>query len=172
VMSGGSYRYVSGALGNIHVRGRELAAQLLPGWRFIRGKTELKLFAGLDLQDHRLSPDDPSSGLRGRDVGARFSFDLWSEPTAQTMLAADGSVSTIVTSYSVRAAAGWRLGEMFWLGPETQRFASDGYKQSRFGFHVTGLRTGNIEWSAASGYAHDSDSRSGAYFRPGISARR
>jgi len=172
LISGGSYRYMSGALGNAEVIGRELTAQLLAGWRFIRGKTEFKLFAGLDMQDHRLSPDDPSSRLRGGDTGLRVAFDLWSEPTPLTMLAADGSISTIVNSYSARIAGGWRFNERFWLGPEAQHFASDGYKQTRFGIHVTGFHTGDFEWSAAGGFARDSDARTGAYVRLGVSIRR
>jgi Cellulose biosynthesis protein BcsS len=65
VMSGGLYRYDSGAPG-AQVTGREFVAQLLPGWRFKREQLEVKVFVGLDLQDHLLSPDDPSSGLQRR----------------------------------------------------------------------------------------------------------
>src|SRR5689334_22696389 len=34
VISGGDYNYISGALGGTVVQGRELKAELLPGWRF------------------------------------------------------------------------------------------------------------------------------------------
>jgi hypothetical protein len=107
-ISGGEYNYISGALGGAEVQGRELKAELLPGWRFKWDKTELKVLAGLDLQNHQLSPDDPGSKLRGNDVGLRVAFDFWTEPTPLTMFAADGSVSTIVNSYSARVAYGWR----------------------------------------------------------------
>src|SRR5262249_31438679 len=33
MLGGGVYRYTSGALGNVNVRGEELAGALLPGWR-------------------------------------------------------------------------------------------------------------------------------------------
>jgi hypothetical protein len=172
MLSGGSYRYIAGALGGVEVTGREMTAQIMPGWRFKFGPTELKVFAGLDLQNHRLMPDDPGSALRGNDVGLRAAFELWSEPSAQSMLAADGSVSTIVNSYSARAAAGWRVFGLFYAGPELQAFASDGYAQQRLGLHVTAFKTGALEWSAATGYARDSDRRSSAYVRFGISTRR
>jgi hypothetical protein len=145
VISGGSYRYISGAPGNTQVKGRELTTQLLGGWRFIRGKTELQLFAGLDLQNHQLTPDDPSSGLRGGDAGVRVAVDLWSEPTPQTMITADSSLSSIITSYSLRAATGWRVSDLFYVGPEAQTFAADGYLQLRFGIHATGFKTGDFE---------------------------
>ncbi len=142
VMSGGLYRYNSGALGDVQVTGRELVAQVLPGWRFKRERLEVKVFAGLDLEDHRLVPDDPSSRLRGSDVGARAAVDIWYEPTPATMLAADGSISTIITNYSARIAYGWHAFDLFYLGPEAQAFACDGYRQLRFGVHLTSFKTG------------------------------
>lgn len=170
-ISGGSYRYWSGALG-AEVTGRELVAQVLPGWRFKRDRLELKVFAGLDLEDHRLSPDDPSSHLRGNDVGLRLAADLWDEPTPATMFAADGSISTIIASYSARIAYGWRAFDRFYIGPEAQMFASDGYRQLRFGAHVTGFKTGRFEWSAAAGWSDDSDRRTSLYVRLGVLTRR
>jgi hypothetical protein len=172
LLSGGAYRYLSGALGNTEVRGRELTAQFLPGWRFKNDIIELKLFAGLDIEDHKLSPDDPSSGLRGEDTGARFAFELWSEPVKGGMFAADGSVSTIGHSYSLHAATGLRVFDRFYTGPETGAFASGGYHQYRFGLHLTGAKSDAAEWSAAAGWATDDDDRSGAYMRLGVIVRR
>lgn len=172
VLSGGFYTYNSGALGNTDVTGRELAAQILPGWRFKQGTLEVKLFAGLDLENHRLSPDDPSSGLRGGNVGLRTAAEVWYEPTPLTMIAADGSVSTIIGSYSARAAYGWRLNNKAYVGPEVQTFASDGYRQWRVGAHLTGLKTKDAEWSFGAGFAEDSSHRSGPYVRLGVAARR
>ena len=172
IMSGGMYRYNSGALGDVEVTGRELIAQVLPGWRFKGDRLELKVFAGLDLENHRLVPDDPASRLRGGDVGARAAIDLWYQPTPDTMLAADGSVSTIATNYSARIAYGWRLFDLFYLGPEAQAFACEGYEQVRFGVHLTSFKTDEVEWSGAIGWSSDSDHRASAYVRLGVLTRR
>ena len=86
--------------------------------------------AGSTCRTTGCSPDDPSSRLRGGAVGLRTAIDLWYEPTADTMLAADGSISTIITSYSARIAFGWRAFDLFYVGPEAQAFACDGYGQS------------------------------------------
>lgn len=172
VLSGGIYRYTSGALGNRGVTGRELTAQFTPGWRFKFGRSEFKIFAGADLQSHKLWPDDPSSGLRGGTIGARASFDVWTEPTPQTMFAADGSISTISRmNYSARIAAGWRMFDMFYLGPEAQAYSSEDYRQRRLGLHITGLRINEAEWSAAAGWARDTDNRAGLYVRIGVLTR-
>ena len=93
-------------------------------------------------------------------------FELWYEPTPNTMLVADASVSTIGASYNARAALGWRVFERYYLGPEVQGFAAgDNYRQVRAGVHVTGFKTKAIEWSAGLGWANDSDDRDGLYGR-------
>lgn len=172
LISGGTYRYTSGALGNARVTGTETVGQFLPGWQFKSGTLELKVFAGLDLEEHHLSPDDPSSGLHGHDTGVRGAFDLWYEPVPRMMVAADGSLSSIVGTYSARGALGWRAFDFAYIGPEVQTYACDGYRQIRFGVHLTGFKTGQFEWSLAAGWARDSDAHTGAYGRIGVMMRR
>ena len=59
LFGGGIYHYVSGASCNAEVRGTELAAAILPGWRFVRNGVSITMFLGCnDFQQHRLSPDD------------------------------------------------------------------------------------------------------------------
>jgi len=169
IASGGSYNYLSNSL--CEVTGRAFVAQIMPGWTFKRGMLELKVFAGLDAQHHRLMPDDPGSKLRGGDVGLRAAFELWIEPTRDSMISLDGSVSTIAHGYDISAATGWRLFNRFYVGPEGKIFASDGYTQRRIGAHITALKLGGLEYSAGTGYARDSDERDGAYFHFGVGRR-
>jgi len=173
VFGGGSYRYASGALGNTEVQGHELAVAVQPGWRFVRDNLTVTVFLGYDFQQHRLTPDDPSAGLRGNYHGVRASFELWYQPTPWSMIAADGGVSSIGPGYNIRLATGLRAFEAFFVGPEVQAFGADSnYKQVRAGVHVTGFRTGPIEWSAGTGWALDTDHHSGAYAKLGILTRR
>jgi hypothetical protein len=170
VISGGAYR--AGTFGNAQVTGRELGVVVTPGWKFKQGPLEIKLFAGLDLRDYRLSPDDPSAGLRGSHVGAQGAVDLWYEPTPATMVAADASISSIGKNASARAAFGWRFLDLFYLGPEAQTFACNDYRQYRLGLHATAFKTEAVELSGAVGWATDSDRRTGAYGRVGLLARQ
>jgi hypothetical protein len=170
LLSGGLYRYNAGDLGNDEVVGAELMLQALPGFRVTRNHFEAKVFFGPEYENHRLWPDDPGNRLRGPAFGLRVAVDLWDEPTSTTMLAADASLST-VGSYSARAAFGWRVLDQFYTGPETQVYGGDGYSQWRVGLHITSLKTGDAEWSAAGGWAFDSDSRSGPYLRLGFMQR-
>ena len=173
MFGGGTYRYISGALNDAEVSGRLLTAAVLPGWRFVRGKLIVIVYAGLDVQNHKLTPDDLSASLRGSYAGLRGNIELWYEPTPSTMIAADGMISTIDTTYNARAAFGWKIFDRYYLGPEVQGFAAgDNYRQFRVGVHVTGLRTQWIEWSAGLGWATDSDDRDGLYGKLGVLMRR
>jgi len=167
----GVYRYHSGSLGT-EVTARQVTAFALPGWRFTYERLQVTAFAGLDVQEHQLTPDDLASRLRGRLIGVRSGFDLWYEPAPDTMLAADASVSTIGRSFSARLASGWRFFDALYLGPELHALGSDNYRQFRAGIHATGLRTGAIEWAASTGWAGDSDRRGSLYARFGILTRR
>ena len=173
VFGGGTYRYESGFLANAEVFGREFTASVLPGWRFRKDSFILPVFAGLDVQDHRLSPDDPSNKLRGTSAGFRGGFELWYEPNAGTMVSADVFSTMIGPSYSGHAAFGWRVFDRFYLGPEIQAFAYDNsYRQFRAGAHITAFKTETAEWSAGAGWARDSDHREGVYGRVGVLMRR
>ncbi|MGE3990704.1 cellulose biosynthesis protein BcsS [Pseudorhodoplanes sp.] len=169
----GSYQYRSGALDDAVVTGTQFTGFVLPGWRFVHNKTFVTVFAGLDLQHHRTSPYDPGSDLNGGHAGIRGAVEFWHEPTAATMIAADATVTSIGPSFAGRAAFGWRIADAFYLGPEVGGFASrDTYQQFRVGLHITGLRFAWVEWSAAAGWATDSDDRDGYYARIGLHARR
>jgi hypothetical protein len=171
LMNGGVYHYWPGSMPGQEVRGAEWQTQILTGVRIKRGASEMKFFFGPEWQTHWLWPDDPGNKLRGRSFGLRFAAELWCEPTATTLIAGDASLGTIATSHSARLAYGWRVGgelfndNAFYLGPDLQYFHSDGYRQGRFGLHITSMRTGDVEWSAAAGYARDTDGHAGAYVR-------
>jgi len=175
LLSGGLYRYDAHDLGGERVIGVEWLAQVLPGWRIKRGDAELKFFLGPEFQKHVLSPDDPGNRLRGNSLGLRAAFEFWYEPTPSTMIVADLALSSIATSNSVRFGYGWRLlddtlGGVY-VGPEIQYFGADGYRHFRLGAHLTSLKTEDVEWSAAMGWAGDSQSRKGPYLRLNVLKR-
>lgn len=173
LIGAGTYQYRSGALRDALVTGSQVGGFVMPGWRFVSGKTFLTVFGGLDLQHHTTRPHDPGSDLNGGHAGIRGAIELWHEPDALTMIAADASVSSIGPSYTARGALGWRIADAFYLGPEVGGFASrDTYRQFRAGLHITGLRYAWVEWSAAAGWATDSDDRDGFYARIGFHVRR
>jgi Cellulose biosynthesis protein BcsS len=176
LFGGGLYRYVSGSLGGEKVIGAEWMHQAMAGFRIKRGNAEFKYFFGPEWQRHKLWPGDPGNSLAGQNFGLRMAGELWYEPTRDSLIAGDVSVSSIATSHTARLAYGWRVAEELftggvYLGPEAQYFGSDGYRHRRFGLHITSMKTEDTEWSAAAGLARDSDGRSSVYVRLGLAQK-
>ncbi len=78
----GIYRYRSG---DTPITGDVLVFNVMPGWRFKPGNADIAVFAGLDVQHHRLTPDDLSNAARGTHAGLRLGLDFWWEPSAGTI---------------------------------------------------------------------------------------
>jgi hypothetical protein len=169
----GSYQYLSGTLGDTEVTGQQFTGFAMAGYRFVRDKLFVTVFAGVDVQYHMFTPDDPTNNLWGTHAGIRGAIEFWYEPNAQTMWAADISATSVGPSYSGRIAYRWRLFDAFYLGPEAGGFANgDDYRQFRVGLHLTGFRSGAIEWSLACGWLRDTSEREGVYGRIGLIVRR
>jgi hypothetical protein len=170
LLAGGTYLYSGG---NNDFRGAYLLASVLPGYRIKRGDVEIKLFGGLDLQHHGVSPDDPANNLKGNHVGARFNVDVWWEPIpAAMMLTTTLTGSTIGNNFGVRGAAGWKVLDRFWAGPEIEASGDRIYRQYRVGAHITSLKFGEFEWAFGAGYVEDNSHRSGLYGRFSLLTRQ
>jgi hypothetical protein len=171
LLGAGSYQYNSDALGE--VTGIQGTGFAMAGYRFVRDKLFVTVFGGVDVQYHAFIPYDATNSLLGTHVGIRGAMEVWYEPTQLTMWAADVSATSVGPSYSGRVAFGWRLFDAFYLGPEAGAFANgDNYRQFRAGLHLTGLRSGTVEWSLAAGWLRDTSDREGLYGRLGLITRR
>jgi hypothetical protein len=168
-VSGGTERYDAGSKRfNTDI----IRAAPLAGWRLGQGTLELKVFAGPELENRVLTPDVPAAEYRGTHIGARVASELWWEPMPEMMLTSAFSASTNATSHSARAAAGWRVLDRFWAGPEISASSDALSQQVRIGVHLTGFKLDALEWSVAAGYIQDSFHRSGIYGRIGVLTRQ
>lgn len=170
LLNGGKYTYASGDL-HTDISGSMLSAAAMPGWRFARDGLTVSVFAGPVVQDYRLKPDDPGSRLRGLYVGGQFATEVWYQPSANTMAALNGTMASIGPTGSLRAAAGFRLFDAMFVGPESQALWCANFQQYQFGAHVTAFRFNALELSAGSGWSMDSDRRTGPYLRVGVSTK-
>jgi hypothetical protein len=168
-VSGGVERYDTGSR---RFNTTIIRASPLAGRRFSQDKLELKVFAGPELENRVLTPDIPTATFRGTHIGARAAAELWWEPMPEMMLTSAFSASTNAASRSARAAAGWRVLDQFWAGPEISASRDDFNQQVRIGAHLTGFKRAVFEWSAAAGYVTDSYHRSGIYARIGVLTRQ
>ncbi len=168
-LSNGVERYDSGAS---HYRTTILRAAILPGWRFKRGNLEVKVFAGADFERDDYSAVAIGARSYANHFGARVATDLWWEPTPTMMVTSSMAVTTIASGYAARAAAGWRVFNVCWAGPEISISADRFSEQYRIGAHITAARTAMLEWSLGAGYVRDSFRRDGVYGRIGVPTRR
>jgi|SRR5580700_8996538 hypothetical protein len=76
----------------------------MPGWRFSGNRLTVSVFAGPVVQDYRLSPYDPGSKLHGLYVGGQFAAEVWYQPTAETMVAVNGTLASIGPTGSARTS--------------------------------------------------------------------
>ena len=147
-----------------------LRGAVMPGYRLSSGKFELQLLAGFGAEVDTKSANGGAASWRVK-LGPQIAADVWWEPSRAWMLQASLSATTIDNGFSARAAAGWRLFERFWIGPEFT-FSHDLFRrQHRFGAHLTGLRSDEYEWSIAAGHVRDSYDRQGVYGRIGVVIR-
>jgi hypothetical protein len=168
-VSGGAERYDAGSRRfNTNI----IRAAPLAGWRLSQGTLELKVFAGPELENRVLTPDIPTAAYRGTQLGARVAAELWWEPMPEMMLTSAFSASTNAASHSARAAAGWRVLDQFWAGPEISASGDEFSQQVRIGAHLTGFKLAPFEWSVAAGYVTDSFGRNGVYGRIGMLTRQ
>ncbi len=143
---------------------------VMAGLKFSGNRADLQFLVGYEVQADFLLVNGRLATPRAQ-FGTRFTTDVWWEPTASLMLQTSLSGTTIDNAISTRGAAGWRLFDRFWIGPEVARSSDWFSTQTRFGAHLTGLRTGDYEWSFAAGHIEDSFHRDGIYARIGVLLR-
>ena len=148
---------------------QSLRTAVMPGYRINRPGFEISAYAGLEGLARVPLPYTKTSRLT-YEFGMRLSADIWWEPRDAVMMSANLAMSTVEASIYGRLASGVRIMNV-WAGPEISAATDIFSQQYRAGLHVTGLRYGPYEFSAATGYAFDSYGRSGMYGRLGVSLR-
>ena len=131
MFGGGEYRYISGALGSIDVVAGATRRQQHARLAVHPQRLHCTVFAGLDYQDHRLTPDDPSAGLRGELFRPAYGSRALVRADAVHHDCGGWRRSRPSDRATTRASpVGWRIFGRYYLGPEVQGFAAgDNYQQ-------------------------------------------
>lgn len=147
----------------------ELHAGLGYEWRL--GDTFLALSAGPEVEA-RYRETRQARSFQQR-AGLRLQADLWATPAESWIVQAGAYAVTIDRGrYGGRLAAGWRLIEAFYLGPEIEGYREQDYRKLRLGLHLTGLRLLGLHWRLAGGVQKTSDEKAGAYVTLGLVWKR
>ena len=131
-----NYDYESDAVPGGLVNGDFYQASLLLGYQWMRDNVSVELGAGVDYQNTKLSPDDPTAEVKGTEVGFRAAGGLTFSDDNGLSLETLGSYSTAFDSYWVRSRFGVDCGR-FEIGPEALAFGSEGYDARRLGGFVS-----------------------------------
>ncbi len=109
--------------------GRAWQGDIMIGYQWVRQQFDMALYAGLDMQNHRISPDQPISEnpVQGSETGFKVAFELESHKHTGMphYYAVEGAYSTAFDTYYVLGRLGAnRSGHVFgvegWLlGDET-----------------------------------------------------
>jgi hypothetical protein len=84
-------------------------AEFLVGYHKQLGPWSLKLYGGVTLSQHHISPDDPETVIRGQGLGGKVVLESWWDMTERAWTSLDLSWASLYDSYSARARLGWRL---------------------------------------------------------------
>lgn len=108
------------------------------GYQILRPGLRLAAFAGVEYQDHRLSPFDPTNPVVGTDVGFKIFGDVTLGGGEPVFLNVLGGYSTAFDSYWGRARLGFDLGRVT-IGPEAILGGNESYDAQRVGAFLSVL---------------------------------
>ncbi len=106
------------------------------GYKFSRGPVWGSIFIGVDSQDYDLSPDDPTSRVRGNETGFKVAGDLSTAYGSPIYASIAGNYSTAFDSYWARARVGVHRDRLTW-GPEYAVLGNIDFDAQRVGGFVT-----------------------------------
>ncbi|MGH6825112.1 cellulose biosynthesis protein BcsS [Methyloceanibacter sp.] len=135
----------------------------LLGYQFRSRTLIVKLFAGVEAEDQRISPRDPANSVQGNAVGLKLAAESWLDVSPRWFLSVDASYGTAFQQYWSLARAGYRLGPRFSLGIEGGALGNEEYDAGRGGgflradlhaieLTLSGGFTGNYLEDEPSGY--------------------
>jgi hypothetical protein len=116
--------------------GRGYQGDLMLGYLFTRGQLSGGVFVGVDYQDYKLKPDDPTAQVRGTEVGFAVAANLDGSREGPFYFSLNGKYSTAFESYWGRARVGLNRGR-FTFGPEAIAFGDVEFDAQRLGGFLT-----------------------------------
>ena len=138
VTSLGRYDYSGSVFGNarqgdIEFDGDSLFGSALLGYQLRAGSLFVKLFAGVEAEDHEIQPRDPQNSVQGSKLGARFVAESWYELSPRWVFSLDAAYGTAFEEYWSLARMGYRLRPRLTIGLEGGALGNQEYDAGRAG---------------------------------------
>lgn len=121
----GSYDYRSGGF---ETDADDRIGDVMLGYQIVRGNVSAILYAGMEIRDVELSPDDPTERLRGTETGFKVALDVETDDQAPIYFNLYSTYSTAFDTFAIDGRVGARR-DRFTFGPEASflREAGDDY---------------------------------------------
>jgi len=163
----GEYEYGTrfpGAVGGIPttVDGEITTGEIMGGYQLAGPNTVLKVFAGVQFQDHDLSPNDVRNPVRGGETGAKFQGEIYQNLSESVWASAIGTYSTSFDTYWTRGRLGFEVAPDWSIGPEAGIFGNDRFDQWRVGGFAR-RQFGSNALTLNAGFADDRNEGDSAY---------
>jgi hypothetical protein len=157
----GTYTYESTDVGKVN--GNLLGGAFLFGYEWVFKRASISVYAGGEVVNTTISPNDPNNQAKGTSAGLKLATDFYLTPTNATMIAGVFSYSTNFNSYYGRLKFGMAFANNIYIGPEIGALGDNFFQQWRIGGHVTGIRLGMLQFGAALGFLNDRVRGAGLY---------
>jgi hypothetical protein len=117
------------------VDGELWQVDVMPGYQFVRGNATFGGYAGVDFQQARLSPNDPTNQVNGSATGVKVEGHVYLYADAKQPIEASlaGQYSTAFDTYYAELRVGARLIDKLFVGPDASVDGDTGYDAQRLG---------------------------------------
>lgn len=152
---------VRSAAGRVGVERVKHQAALSAGHQWA-GPVYAAAFVGPEVSQEQVAHDGRLRRVSQPRAGLQAQAEFWANPTPATMLAGTVIAETARTSVWGRAAAGLKVFDAAFVGPELTIYATPTYRETRWGAHVTGLSLGRVTLRVSAGWMTDDAHRHGS----------
>jgi len=156
----GKYDYTTAAVVGGKVDGEVAAFSLMGGYQKRLDGLFLRGYAGLDYEDHDLSPNNTSDSNRGGDVGVKFQAEVETDYISTYYAGLIASYGTAKERYWARLRGGYNH-DGYIFGPEALLTGNGESDEQRIGVFLTVTKIGPVGLSVSSGYSKLDDNRGG-----------
>ena len=173
---GGEYDYdVGQCLGgppctttNVNIDGEVLTGDLMVGYQFVVNRFVLRVFAGGNIADHDINPNDPGNPLTGTEGGGKGQLELFIPMGQSLWTSIMGSYATTNEDYWSRARIGYQVTNRISVGPEGVFLGNERFDTYKVGGFVSVGLTDDLSAVASGGYLNNTSEGDSGYGSLGL----
>jgi hypothetical protein len=150
----GDYEYPNSGVPGGVVSGDLYEVSGLLGYQFFAGNVKLAAFAGVDWQDNRLSPNDPSNSVSGSETDFITTASMETTGPKRLYLKLYGGYSIVNQTYWAKSRVAYKFGEgrRLKIGPEGAFYGNENSNNQQLGAFISIPLGQQFDVTLAGGY--------------------